>query len=129
MLNDELRTLCVLFVFRSVLSRFNTCSLDSEISLPSRCIYHDHKESFSRAADGSVSGNALRRQCQRTRRGEHVVPCPVLVTGNARACTWYLSGGNRGHNFVSMGIVRQQVGKISTHRPPGPAPRLSFHQL
>lgn len=30
----------------------------------------------------------------------------------------YLSAGNRGRNFVSMGIVWQQVGKISTHRLP-----------
>ena len=39
-----------------------------------------------------------------------------IVAGRASACTRYLSGGNRGHNFVSMGIVWQQVGKISTHR-------------
>lgn len=46
---------------------------------------------------------------------------PVLARARAR----YLSGGNSGHNFVSMRIVWQQVGKISTHRPTC-QPRLSF---
>lgn len=36
----------------------------------------------------------------------------LLPTYGAR----YLFGGNHGRNFVSMGIVWQQVGKISTHR-------------
>jgi len=51
----------------------------------------------------------------------------LLPTYGAR----YLFGGNHDRNFVSMGIVWQQVGKISTHRathhpsssiPPPPIP-------
>ena len=46
-------------------------------------------------------------------------------SGPVLARARYLSGGNSGHNFVSMRIVWQQVGKISTHRPTC-QPRLSF---
>lgn len=50
-----------------------------------------------------------------------------IVAGEVVWCSRarYLSGGNSGHNFVSMRIVWQQVGKISTHRPTC-QPRLSF---
>lgn len=55
---------------------------------------------------------------------------------SARVCcylhAWYLSAGNRGCNFVSMGIVWQQVGKISTHRLPTAVSRpwpLSAHRI
>lgn len=43
----------------------------------------------------------------------------ILGRVRARAfviCLRYLFGGNHGRNYVSMGIVWQQVGKISTHR-------------
>lgn len=54
------------------------------------------------------------------------------IVGRARArarCylhARYLSAGNRGRNFVSMGIVWQQVGKISTHRLPTAVPVPGF---
>lgn len=54
--------------------------------------------------------------------------CRTRVRARALLPTYarYLFGGNHGRNFVSMGIVWQQVGKISTHwlltttRPPRP---------
>lgn len=56
-------------------------------------------------------------------RWRDIVAGEVVWCSRARAR--YLSGGNSGHNFVSMRIVWQQVGKISTHRPTC-QPRLSF---
>lgn len=94
------------------------CSVDSEFSINWRKCNLESNVPFAAGRRKlfslhSCSGKHISRRAN------------CWTSSRAHGCylhTRYLSAGNRGRNFVSMGIVWQQVGKISTHRLPAAVP-------